>query len=190
MARRPTPDEAALWRLATKDVKPVRKRGRERIQAPKSEVATPAPAPAKTVKTTKPAAPPAPPAPKPAPAAPITAIKPVGHVIPGLDRASARRLATGRAQIGARLDLHGLDQATAHHALNGFVRRAVEAGHTTVLVITGKGERSGGILRTNLPRWLAEAPNRAHVLAILPARPQHGGQGAFYVRLRRRREPD
>ena len=38
-------------------------------------------------------------------------------------------------------------------------------------------------------RWLNEAPNRARVLAIASAQPRHGGSGALYVLLKRRREP-
>ncbi|NNE82945.1 MAG: hypothetical protein HKN28_03145, partial [Alphaproteobacteria bacterium] len=61
----------------------------------------------------------------------------------------------------------------------------------TVLVITGKGSvrEGGGILRRRLPDWLNQSICRPHVLAFATARPEHGGSGAFYVLLRRRREP-
>jgi DNA-nicking Smr family endonuclease len=38
-----------------------------------------------------------------------------------------------------------------------------------------------------VPRWLAEAGARARVLAAAPAQPRHGGEGALYVLLRRKR---
>jgi DNA-nicking Smr family endonuclease len=53
-----------------------------------------------------------------------------------------------------------------------------------VLVVTGKGAgEGGGILRRSLPEWLSEPDLAASVVACLPARPEDGGAGAFYVRL-------
>ena len=59
-----------------------------------------------------------------------------------------------------------------------------------MLVITGKGvwRSDSGILKEMVPRWLNEVPNRARVLAIANAQPRHGGSGALYVLLKRRRE--
>lgn len=72
--------------------------------------------------------------------------------------------------------------------LADFIERAESAGKRCLLVITGKGLASGGILRDQVPRWLNQAPNRSRVLAFDYARPQHGGSGALYVLLKRRRE--
>ncbi|MCS6877188.1 MAG: Smr/MutS family protein [Geminicoccaceae bacterium] len=96
-----------------------------------------------------------------------------------------RRLDRGHFPLGARLDLHGLTQEAAHAALTRFLPRAAEAGHRCVLVITGRGERSGGILRTAVPRWLAEPPLAEKVLGWAEAGRSHGGRGALYVLLRR-----
>ena len=78
----------------------------------------------------------------------------------------------------------------AHRALDRFVREAWEAGRRMLLVITGKGSlaEGGGVLRRNLPRWLAQGENAARILKIAPAQPRHGGGGAYYVLLRRKRE--
>jgi DNA-nicking Smr family endonuclease len=103
----------------------------------------------------------------------------------GVDRATAERLKRGRRAIEARLDLHGMTQAEAHRALHGFVAGSRSAGRRCVLVITGHGRASGGILKSAVPRWLNEPEMRRHVLAIAPARPQHGGAGALYLLLRR-----
>jgi DNA-nicking Smr family endonuclease len=103
----------------------------------------------------------------------------------GVDRATAERLKRGRRAIEARLDLHGMTQAEAHHALFGFVAGSRTAGRRCVLVITGHGRIGGGVLKSAVPRWLHEPEMRRHVLAIAPARPQHGGAGALYVLLRR-----
>jgi len=90
--------------------------------------------------------------------------------------------------IEARLDLHGMTQDEAHRALDRFIPAMREDGRRAVLIITGKGTREGGgVLRQAVPRWLDEARLRPHVLAIEEARPQHGGAGALYVLLRRKR---
>jgi DNA-nicking Smr family endonuclease len=108
----------------------------------------------------------------------------------GIDRANAERLKCGRRAIEARLDLHGMTQAEAHAALSRFIAGSRTAARRCVLVITGHGRSSGGILKQSVPRWLHEPSMRRHVLAIAPAQRQHGGAGALYVLLRRMRVAD
>lgn len=96
--------------------------------------------------------------------------------------------------VEATLDLHGLTQAAAHQALSRFVLTGYHQGRRCVLVVTGKGAGSDnpegrGVLRRALPLWL-EAPDlRPCLLAIASARPNHGGTGACYLLLRRKRDP-
>ena len=97
-----------------------------------------------------------------------------------------RRIARAREPIGARLDLHGLDQDRARAALHAFVAHAQADGMRAVLVITGKGRTGGGVLRARVPEWLSEAPARAAVAGVSPAEARHGGDGALYVALKRR----
>jgi DNA-nicking Smr family endonuclease len=90
--------------------------------------------------------------------------------------------------IEQTLDLHGRTQADAHGALGRFLAGTQAAGCRCLLVVTGKGVESGGTLRHMVPRWLNEGPNLERVVAFCPAQPRHGGTGALYVLLRRRRE--
>lgn len=107
----------------------------------------------------------------------------------GIDRANAERLKRGLHPIEARLDLHGRTQAEAHRELAEFVEASHRAGRRCVLVITGRGlgPDGPGILKTAVPRWLGEAGFGRRVLAIATAQPRHGGAGALYLLLRRRR---
>ena len=122
----------------------------------------------------------------------------------GLDRRTSQRLARGQIETEARLDLHGRRQEDARMALRAFLTRARAEGLRCVLVITGKGEspfarhtlhgghyyqapERQGVLRSALPVWLGEPEFRALVAGFQPAHPRHGGGGAFYVWLRRRR---
>lgn len=100
------------------------------------------------------------------------------------DRRTERRLRRGEIEIDARLDLHGLRQEGAHRALDAFMAR--HAGRSRcLLVITGKGRGGSGVLRARLADWLAASDHAAKILALRPAAIRHGGDGAFYVMLRR-----
>jgi DNA-nicking Smr family endonuclease len=107
----------------------------------------------------------------------------------GIDRANAEKLKRGFHRIEARLDLHGMRQAEAHNALAAFIAGSRDAGRRCVLVITGRGlgQNGPGVLKSLVPRWLEEPELRRHILAIASAQPQHGGSGASYLLLRRRR---
>lgn len=82
--------------------------------------------------------------------------------------------------------------AEAHPALTRFILGSYAAGRRMVLVITGKGKgddatwhSSKGVLRRQVPVWLAGPPLGNVVQEILPAHRSHGGSGALYVILRR-----
>ena len=96
------------------------------------------------------------------------------------------RIVKEREEIGARIDLHGMDQDRARAALEGFLRRAWDEGYRAVLVITGKGFMGDGVLKRRTPEWLA-APHLAAIVAgISEAHRRHGGEGALYVALKRK----
>lgn len=110
-------------------------------------------------------------------------------VAAGVDGRTLERLRRGKLPIEGKLDLHGytLDQACA--ALNVFLAAAQHTGKRCVLIVTGRGLKEGvmrGVIRHEFPHWLHSHENRARVLAYSKARPQHGGEGAFYVLLRKR----
>jgi DNA-nicking Smr family endonuclease len=168
------PDDVGLWHRAMRDVAPLRdrnlppapERDRGRLARPGADAGE---TPAVRSLSPVPSSPPAPPL----------------DGFAGVDRATAERVKRGRYPVAARLDLHGLIQSEAHTALAGFVAASRVAGKRCVLVITGNGRSSGGVLKAAVPRWLAEPELRRHVLAIAPAQPPHGGGGALYVLLRR-----
>jgi DNA-nicking Smr family endonuclease len=106
-------------------------------------------------------------------------------------------LRRGNRRTDAVIDLHGMRQAEAHAALLAFLRRSQARDHTIVLVITGKGApvaggffEERGVLRRVVPHWLRLPEARPYVLGFEEAAPHHGGAGALYVRLRRRRGPE
>jgi DNA-nicking Smr family endonuclease len=106
-----------------------------------------------------------------------------------IDKRTAERLKRGRLDIEGRLDLHGMTEEQARPAVDVFLADAQAAGKRCVLIITGKGPgREGGVLRRALPGWLNQPGNRARLVAFAPAQPRHGGHGAVYLLLKRRRD--
>ncbi len=112
---------------------------------------------------------------------------PVARSQPGLDRRTAERLRKGSRTPDARIDLHGMTADRAHRVCLRFLGEAVGHGHRVVLVITGKGRGGGGVLREALPSWLRASPLGQSIVGIYQAHQKHGGEGAFYVYLKRRR---
>jgi DNA-nicking Smr family endonuclease len=106
-----------------------------------------------------------------------------------------KKLGRGRIEIDGTIDLHGMTQSQARAALHHYIQARVGRGDRTILVITGKGLRveddyvaamsERGILRTMLPIWLSEPSLAPLVSGWSVAARGHGGEGAWYVRLRR-----
>jgi len=186
MARRPravSPEEIALFHETVKDAKPLAaKRRKPRIVSPSAPPPKKAPAPVPAVR------PPAPP-PSAKTAPPRSPLAALDHgVAVGVDKRTLERFRKGEMPVDATLDLHGMTQDAAHIALLRFIDRAAATGHRCLLVVTGKGLREGtGVLRKQVPRWLNDTLTRPLLLAIHRARPQHGGDGALYVLLKRKR---
>src|SRR5262245_49952462 len=183
--RRVTPEELELWRQVAQTARPIKSRRRP---AKAKEETPPAP-PVARPRGAKPAAPPAQLA-KPAPPAlpkPHALTHGLSH---GIDRRQAERFRKGKLPIEGKIDLHGRTQQDAHDDLLVFLKRARGADKRCVLVVTGKGMTASktGILRQAVPRWLNEPAFRSLVLAFDYAEPQHGGEGALYVLLKRVRE--
>ncbi len=169
-------DDLDLWKSVTRTVTPL-PRPRALAPEPRDEIRSAA----KSSTQSKPV--PAPVVP-PRPTAALPALAPI-------DRRTKQRLARGLEPIDARLDLHGRTQAEAHAELLRFLRQAQARDVKTVLVITGKGGdhpvRERGVLRRQVPLWLALPEFRKLVVGFEPAHVAHGGEGAFYVRVRRAR---
>ena len=160
-------DERDLWGAFSKAVKPLKKRAAAKADA--------SPAPARVEKTAKKAAVVA--------AAPVLPAPKAPPPLASLGRREKAKVARGKVEIGGRLDLHGHTQAEAHSALIAFLRRSAARDKRTVLIITGKS----GVLRRQVPHWLALPGLRDMVVGFETAAIQHGGEGALYVRLRRAR---
>ncbi len=112
-----------------------------------------------------------------------------------LEPSIKKKVVRGRIEIDGTIDLHGLRQDEARAALHRFIQARASRGDRTILVITGKGQKTiddytmamteRGVLRTMLPLWLSEPSLSPLVSGWTVAARGHGGEGAWYVRLRR-----
>lgn len=185
--KKPTSDDLSLWQLAMRDVKRLlgQNDGHEEEPPPAAK------------KTSKPSV----------SRPPLQTFTPsfglkADVIVPrddsvGLDRRTEDRFRKGQMDIEARLDLHGLTLRDAEPAVHNFVRLQHASGKRCVLIITGKGqndarerawyESAKGQIKRQLAHWLDAPHIKPLVLSIAPAKPHHGGGGAFYILLRRQR---
>lgn len=170
------PDDQALWSAVTRSIAPLKKRKAKIVSPPPvSQIAGINKKTASKYRLV------------PAPPVKVLA-RPAPRLAP-LDRRTKKKLARGSKSIDARLDLHGMTQDEAHHALRRFLRRAQGADARFVLVITGKGSRGeGGVLKRQAPLWLGLPDFRDYVAGFESAHIGHGGEGALYVQMRRARK--
>lgn len=177
-------DDKRIWARVTGTVKPPRTRKAARVTPGAAEgppvvlVATTAPP--------RPKAPrPAPTPPRPQPTAPVVARRPVSAP-DELEPRRQRRLSRERDPIEATIDLHGFGRFDAEDQLRAFLGGCQARGMRAVLVITGQGRRGGGVIRASVHEWLHAPALRGVVSGFSTAHRRHGGDGAFYVTLKRR----
>lgn len=113
-----------------------------------------------------------------------------------MDNKAYGKMTRGKLKPEARIDLHGMTMGEAHPELVAFILNSHAMGRRLVLVITGKGKVRDdggpipvrqGVLRHQVPQWMALPPLAQAILQVTPAHLTHGGQGAYYVYLRKNR---
>jgi len=160
-----SPEEKALWQRVVQSVRPFH------AAAPEAEIA-----PTKTPKIQiRPTAP-----------------EPLRKAEPGttLDGSWDRRLSRGLVQPDRTVDLHGHSLATAYDLLDRRLEQAAATGDRVLLLITGKprsGTERRGAIRAAVGDWLAASRHAGHIAAVRGAHPRHGGAGALYIVLRRKK---
>jgi DNA-nicking Smr family endonuclease len=172
--RRLRDDERALWKGFARGVTPLRRSAGAALGAAPDQAARETPLSAQTLPKERTHAnqPPA---------------------LTQFDRRLRQRVARGHAGIDVRLDLHGMTQKQAHAALLHFLTQAQAQDAKLALVVTGKGiggaaasASERGVLRRQVPLWLSLPEFRRFIVSFQEAHGSHGGEGALYLRLRRR----
>ena len=116
-----------------------------------------------------------------------------------IDKKKLILLKKGKIKPEKILDLHGFNSLEAKYKSIEFTKQNFFLGIRLVLIITGKGsyrynnnEKSQilkeGILRKSLKSWLYESDIGSNILGIISAHKSHGGDGAFYIYLKRNKK--
>jgi DNA-nicking Smr family endonuclease len=182
-----TSEDRRIWSRVTGTVTPPRKRKAARVQTDAAHVEVMAQV-LSALETR--------PAPKPLPKRKTTPAAPLAQTRPASPRPAAapedvepnrkRRLTRERDPIEARIDLHGFGRFEAEDQLRGFLTASQARGMRAVLVITGQGRLGGGVIRAAFAEWMHAPALRSVVSGYTVAHQRHGGNGAFYVTLRRK----
>ena len=173
-------EEAAAWEKVAATVAPMH-------AAPSAVPTGPAPAPTKAKAAPKPVS--VKRAPQPAPPSRSPASSQT------LDGGWDKRLKSGAIQPDVTLDLHGHTLDAAYDRLMSGVAQARAMEARTILLITGKprpvdpADRSTkrGAIRAKVLDWLAASSHHSAIAAVRRAHIRHGGDGALYIVLRRKR---
>ncbi len=198
-------DETTLWQRVTRSarrLKPAPDPAADTRGSPVPDPGAPPPAARKRAGQPPSKPLPMPPAPPPASRLKLDLASDIGEALARapvrMDRNAHSRMMRGKLTPEARIDLHGMTLAQAHPVLTGFLLNAHARGLRLVLVITGKGRtrpdddmspipRRAGALKHEVPHWLRSGALRPIVLEVRESHRSHGGTGAYYVYLRRRR---
>ena len=195
MRRKLSPEETALWARVARTVEPLEGRKHPPRQGegdqPKADGAASRPGTAPKAKALRAA-----PSRRP-PSRPVEDTKQRPLDRHGLDAGWDKKLGRGLVYPDFTLDLHGCSLDAAHSRLLHGLSQAKAMGARLVLVITGKPRpadsadrgSSRGAIRAKVVDWLAASDLAFDIAAIRSAHRRHGGPGALYVVLKRRREP-
>ncbi|WFL76049.1 Smr/MutS family protein [Altererythrobacter arenosus] len=175
-------EEAAAWAKLAASVTPME--GRVRPPVKQAEPLKPVPA-----RPARPSPKPAPPRPAPPPAP-----QAMQHDS-GLDGHWDRRIKSGAIQPDFTLDLHGFSLDAAYDRLMSGLDQALAMDARVVLLIAGRSrpvdpaDRAAkrGAIRAKILDWLAASRHENAITAIRRAHIRHGGEGALYLVLKRRR---
>ena len=112
-----------------------------------------------------------------------------------IDKKKLSLLKRGKLQPEFILDLHGMNTVIAKKKSIEFIKSNYLNGKRLLLIITGKGKSSTtsffengnqiGVIRKSLKSWLYESDMRTKILGIVSSHINHGGEGAFYIYLKK-----
>ena len=89
----------------------------------------------------------------------------------------------------SKIDLHGHTVDEAHQALTQYIKKNFNQKKLLHIVITGLGNKSSdgefftGKIRKKFPLWLETEYFQKYIKSYCPCKIQHGGLGAFYIKL-------
>ena len=104
----------------------------------------------------------------------------------GVDKKTINKIKKGSFTINAKLDLHGCRLNEAEKLLKIFILEKFSKNEQNLLIISGKGKNGKGVIKSSIPNWLEKPPLSEKVYVFSKAQNKDGGEGAYFVRLRKK----
>ncbi len=111
-----------------------------------------------------------------------------------------KELKRGKIKIDRRVDLHGYSLVEAYDKLNSEVKKNYNKNKRCLLIITGKGVHKKiendqdtnpklyyGKIKNSIINWINEDDLKKYILTYQDAGFEHGGDGALFVYLRKKK---
>ena len=109
-----------------------------------------------------------------------------------IEKNKLRRIKNGKITIEGTLDLHGFSLREAEDRLKLFVGDSLRLDKRFLLIITGKGSNSKPnihgktqTIKSEIKNWLSDSFYYDKVQYISKALDRHGGEGAYYLFLKK-----
>ena len=109
-------------------------------------------------------------------------------------------LKRGKINIDRRIDLHGYGLVEAHEKFISEVKKNYNKNKRCLLIITGKGVHKKiqneqdtnlklfyGKIKNSIINWIKEEELKKYILTYQDAGFEHGGEGALFVYLRKKK---
>ena len=106
-----------------------------------------------------------------------------------------KNLKRGKIKIDRKIDFHGLTVEEARLYFFKTIEKCYYSKKRCILFVTGKGSRNltnqnnpklfHGKIRASFQQWVYESEASSKILNVVKADAAHGGDGAFFVYLRK-----
>jgi DNA-nicking Smr family endonuclease len=98
------------------------------------------------------------------------------------------KIKTNKVKIDKKIDLHNLKIEEAYNKTLEFLENCQMLNYKLVVIITGKGKNSQNkenTIKINFLNWITSGKFQQYILQYSPALIKDGGDGAFYVILKK-----
>ena len=95
-----------------------------------------------------------------------------------------KQIKSKRLKFDAIIDLHGKTEIQAYEIIRSFIKDCYFNNCKSIMIVTGKGSNSKGILKLKTPLWLASGDLSKYVVAFETMPHNKGGEGALFIQLK------
>ena len=104
----------------------------------------------------------------------------------GLSKKNIKEIKTGKFKVQSKLDLHGYRLKEAEILFFEFIQNCYNSNKRNIMVISGKGEYGKGKIKLSIPVWIKSSNLSSLIYFYSSAALKDGGEGAYYIRLRKK----